>query len=199
MGFSRQEYWSGVPLHPAYCIPIILDTLGWKHLERSPVSISPARGVPKFNFLQSLLHRKQPQNRTFLGLRWLLPSQTRGCGWEGGFERKGARKKGTQALRRFLRRSARSLTTTSGSGTPRRLGFWAPTAQTAAGRSAASLWPFPGTTPPSQGRTRASPTEACRMLTEPALEKYPGVAQRERIQNRPTFKNQIQTVNFPHA
>ena len=57
-------------LHPATATPKIPDTWAGSTWRGPPVSISTGRGVPKFNFLQSLhLRRKQPQNRTFLGLR----------------------------------------------------------------------------------------------------------------------------------
>lgn len=100
--------------------------LGWQRLERSPVSISPGRGFPSStSYSLSTYVGNSLKTGLFCVSAGSCRLRPRGWGWEGGCERKGARRKDTQALRRFLRRSARSPTTQerhtgSGSGCPPR-------------------------------------------------------------------------------
>lgn len=143
------------------------------------------------------------------GLSWVSDDscrlRPREWGWEGGCERKRGAEEGHSGSRAIPQAVC---TLPDDPGRPHRLRFWLPTAQTAAGGSAAALWPLPGTTPLNQRRTGASRTEACGMLMEPALEKHPGVAQRDRIQNWPDFQkpntngrfsSNLMETNYPHT
>ena len=56
-------------------------------------------------------------------------------------------------------------------------------------------------------REQVLPGQACGVLMEPALEKHPGVAQRDRIQNWPDFQkpntngrfsSNLMETNYPH-